>query len=94
MQGNSKDVATEIEQLRNENAELKSQVEKHAAMMQEQNQELEQLRKLAGVVLKHFEGVLDNGCYVDRCMGCSRCDYEILGQALLPFKKMAYKYIP
>lgn len=91
MQEHRTEATLEIEQLRNENTELKSTVEKYAAMIQEQNQELEQLRRLAGVVLNHFEDFLNTGCHVDRCVACGKCDYEILGQALLPFKNMSYK---
>lgn len=79
---------SEVAKLRSENSEFQSRQEELSRTIEEQGQELEQLRKLARIVLNHFDEFLNTGCHVDRCIACGKCDYEILGQALLPFKDM------
>ncbi len=76
----------ELSALRTEHAELKTREEQYINTIKEQGQELEQLHRLARVVRNHFEDFFNTGCHVERCVACSKCDYEILGQALLPFK--------
>jgi len=76
----------ELLKMKAEIAELKSRETEYMKTIKEQGQELESLHRLARVVLTHFEDFLITGCHVDRCVACGKCDYEVLGQAIMPWK--------
>ena len=67
--------------LRRENSELKLREEKYINTIKEQDAELEKLRILARTVENHFN---ENGSswQVERCIGCGKCDYVLLEDAV------------
>jgi len=72
----------EIAALHEEIAELKQREEQHIESNQAQIEELQQLRELAQVVRKHF----NDNVMVERCIACSRCEYDAMENALLKCK--------
>jgi uncharacterized membrane protein len=61
---------------------LKQEINQIIASNQAQVDELQDLKELALAVRKHF----NNNLGVERCMACSRCDYEELEKAMLQCK--------
>ena len=76
------DKKAEIAALQGEIAELKQRAKQCIESNQAQMEELQELRDLAQVVRRHF----NNNLGVERCMACSKCDYETLENALLNCK--------
>lgn len=77
-----KEKEAEIAALQAELAELKQRETQYIELNQAQVEELQELRDLAQVVRQHF----NNNIGVQRCTGCSKCDYETLENALLKCK--------
>ncbi len=81
--------------LRQENAELKSRESQYLNTIREQGEELEKLRILARTVENHF---IENGpgWQVERCVGCGKCEYVLLEEALVkalgPASKFPYEF--
>ncbi len=78
----------EKDHLENDNAALRQEIEalklreeKYLYTIKEQGSELEKLRNLARVTEQHF---IENGpgWQVERCIGCGKCDYVLLGNTL------------
>lgn len=65
-----------------ENRELKLREEMYLNTIKEQNLELEKLRAVAKALQDHF---MKNGpsWQVERCVGCGKCDYILLEDALV-----------
>ncbi|NLV22185.1 MAG: hypothetical protein GXY49_09390 [Syntrophomonadaceae bacterium] len=63
-------------------AALKEEIGQIVASNQAQVEELQDLRVLAQAVRKHF----NNNLGVERCVACSKCDYEELEKAMLQCK--------
>lgn len=74
-----KEKEVEISALQGELAELKQREEQYIDLNQTQIEELQELRNLAQVVRQHF----NKNIAVERCIACSKCDYETLESALL-----------
>ena len=74
-------LANENAVLRQENAELKLRESEYLNTIREQGAELEKLRIVARTVEKHF---IENGpgWQVEKCVGCGKCDYVLLEDAL------------
>lgn len=75
-------LANENAALRQENAELKSKQAQYLNTIREQGAELEKLLILARTVENHF---IENGpgWQVERCVGCGKCEYVLLEEALV-----------
>lgn len=72
----------EIAALQVEIDELKQREAQYIKSNQAQIEELQELRDLAQVVRKHF----NDNVMVERCIACSRCEYDAMEDALFKCK--------
>ena len=71
-----------IASLQEEIAGLKQREAQYIESNQAQIEELQELQELAQVVRKHF----NDNIMVERCIACSRCEYDAMENALLKCK--------
>jgi hypothetical protein len=78
LEAERKEKDAEIAALQAVIAELKQKEAHYIESNQAQAEELQELRELAQVVRKHF----NDNIMVERCIACSRCEYDAMENAL------------